>query len=191
MKPYRGPASDHFDGQHFFDPDGIPLQSFAAILRWRITRKPARWPKQAPSNFSNTPPPSVDGNKARLSFVGHASWLLQTAGCNILIDPVWSERCSPFSFAGPKRVNEPGIPFDKLPPIDAVLVSHGHYDHLDLRTLSRLPRVITPFGNDVAMKNFDAAIQAEGYDWGHMRRNRKRRRSPFGANTSLVRTRPI
>ena len=88
---------------------------------------------------------------------GHASLLLQTAGLNILIDPVWSQRVSPVSFAGPKRVNDPGIAFDALPPIDVVLVSHCHYDHLDVETLSRLhaahrPRVITPLGNDTIMQ---------------------------------------
>ncbi len=106
----------------------------------------------------------------RFSFVGHASWLIQTAGQNILVDPVWSERASPFSFAGPKRHNDPGIAFDALPPIDAVLVSHGHYDHLDVATLSRLaakfsPRVITPLGNDVTMRAADSAIRAEAFDW--------------------------
>ena len=80
----------------------------------------------------------VDGDKVRLSFVGHASWLIQTGGLNILIDPVWSMRVSPFSFAGPKRHNDPGIAFEALPKIDVVLVSHGHYDHLDIATLSRL-----------------------------------------------------
>jgi L-ascorbate metabolism protein UlaG (beta-lactamase superfamily) len=87
-----------------------------------------------------------------------------------LIDPVWSERCSPVSFAGPKRVNAPGIAFESLPPIDVVLVSHCHYDHLDADTLSRLAaahsaRVVTPLGNDTIMKNHDAAIRAEAYDW--------------------------
>ncbi len=119
---------------------------------------------------SDTPPPQVNGGKVRLSYVGHVSWLIQTAGLNILIDPVWSERASPVSFAGPKRVNDPGIPFDNLPPIDVVLVSHGHYDHLDVRTLSKLsakfsPRVITPLGNDVTMKSSDGAIRAEAFDW--------------------------
>jgi L-ascorbate metabolism protein UlaG (beta-lactamase superfamily) len=170
MKTYDGPVSDHFDGLHFYDPDGTPPHTFSQIMRWQLTRKAATWPEQAPSGFSDTPPPNVTGDKARLSFVGHASWLLQTAGLNILIDPVWSDRCSPFSFAGPKRVNAPGIPFDKLPPIDVVLVSHGHYDHLDMRTLSKLaakfsPRVITPLGNDVTMTTSDAAIRAEGHDW--------------------------
>ena len=96
--------------------------------------------------------------------------LIQTAGRNILVDPIWSKRASPFRFVGPKRVNDPGIAFADLPPIDIVLVSHGHYDHLDVATLSRLaaahrPRVITPLGNDTIMRNHDAAIAAEAFDW--------------------------
>ena len=103
-------------------------------------------------------------------YIGHASFLIQTAGLNILLDPVWSKRASPSRFIGPKRVNDPGIAFADLPPIDAVLVSHGHYDHLDVRTLSRIAaahraRVITTLGNDVIMRNFDSAITAEGHDW--------------------------
>ena len=106
----------------------------------------------------------------RLSFVGHASWLIQASGLNMVIDPIWSERASPFRWAGPKRRNDPGIAFDALPPIDAVLVSHGHYDHLDVATLSRLaarfsPRVITPLGNDITMRKADRAIRAETFDW--------------------------
>src|SRR6185312_3770164 len=132
MKTYDGPVSDHFDGLHFFDPDGTPPHTFSQIMRWQTTRKAEKWPAHAPSGFSDVPPPSVTGNKVRLSFVDHASWLIQTAGLNILIDPVWSQRASPFSFAGPKRHNYPGIAFDRLPDIDIVLVSHGHYDHLDV-----------------------------------------------------------
>src|SRR5712691_8593351 len=96
--------------------------------------------------------------------------LIQTAGLNILLDPVWSKRVSPFRFVGPKRVNDPGIAFADLPSIDVVLVSHGHYDQLDLTTLSRLaaihhPRVVTPLGNDTIMRNHDPTIAAEAYDW--------------------------
>ena len=172
MKTYAGPVSDHFNGTHFFDPDGAPPKPLWQVLRWQATKQAAKWPEWAPSPYADNPPPRVTGAAARLSFVGHASWLIQTAGLNILIDPVWSERCSPFSFAGPKRVNDPGIVFDKLPPIDAVLVSHGHYDHLDVPTLSRLaaafsPRVIAPLGNDIIMRDADSAIRAEGFDWGH------------------------
>jgi L-ascorbate metabolism protein UlaG (beta-lactamase superfamily) len=172
MKTYSGPVSDHFDGLQFFDPDGSPPKSLGQVLSWQFSRSRQRaaWPDWAPSPFSDTPPARVEGIKVRLSFVGHASWLVQTAGLNILVDPVWSERVSPFSFAGPKRHNDPGIAFDALPDIDVVLVSHGHYDHLDVATLSRLaakfsPRVITPLGNDVTMKDADAAIKAEAHDW--------------------------
>lgn len=172
MKTYDGPVSDHFDGLHFFDPDGSPPKSLGEVLRWQFGsgRKRAVWPEWAPSPYADTPPPRVDGDKVRFCFVGHASWLIQTGGLNILVDPVWSMRASPFSFAGPKRHNDPGIAFDKLPKIDVLLVSHGHYDHLDVATLSKLnaafaPRVITPLGNDVAMRASDAAIKAEAFDW--------------------------
>jgi L-ascorbate metabolism protein UlaG (beta-lactamase superfamily) len=172
MKTYDGPVSDHFDGLHFFDPDGSPPKSFGDLLRWQFGpgRQRVAWPEWAPSPHADTPPERVVGKKARLSFVGHASWLIQVAGLNILIDPVWSARASPFSWAGPKRHNEPGMAFDALPPIDAVLVSHGHYDHLDIATLSKLaqkfsPRVITPLGNDITMRSADDTIRAEAFDW--------------------------
>jgi len=170
MTSYQGPVTDHFDGTRFFDPDGVPPKSWLDVLRWRFNHKPAAWPDWAPSPFADIPPPRISGAGVRLSYVGHASWLIQTGGLNILVDPVWSERVSPVSFAGPKRHNAPGIAFDKLPKIDIVLVSHGHYDHLDLATLSRLaadhaPRVITPLGNDLTMAAHDAAIRAEAYDW--------------------------
>src|SRR3981081_2676720 len=166
MHNYNGPLSDHFDGTHFFDPDGVAPKSLRDVLRWQFGsgRQRQGWPQWSPSPHGDPPPPRVGGDTARLSYGGHASWLIQTAGQNILIDPVWSDRASPFSFAGPKRRNAPGIVFEALPPIDTVLVSHGHYDHLDVATLSRLharfsPRVITPLGNDVTMRGSDGAIR--------------------------------
>jgi L-ascorbate metabolism protein UlaG (beta-lactamase superfamily) len=172
MRTYEGPVSDHFDGLRFFDPDGVPPKNPLDILRWQFGRDRQRheWPEWAPSPYTDTPPQRVSGEKVRLSFVGHASWLIQTSGLNILIDPVWSMRASPVEWAGPKRHNDPGIAFGALPPIDIVLVSHGHYDHLDVATLSKLaakfsPRVITPLGNDVTMRSADEAIRAEAFDW--------------------------
>ena len=171
---YIGPISDHFDGARFFDPHGAAPKSTRDLLRWIAGRRSrgtrAKWPVWAPSAYSDRPPARVKGSTWRISYIGHASFLIQTAGLNILLDPVWSKRASPSRFIGPKRVNDPGIAFDDLPPIDAVLVSHGHYDHLDVRTLSRIAaahraRVITTLGNDVIMRNFDSAITAEGYDW--------------------------
>lgn len=167
---YDGPISDHFDGTRFFDPYSSPPKSITTLFRWYWNRQKTEWPLRSPSPHSDRPPARVAGPEWRLSYVGHASWLLQTAGLNILIDPVWSERVSPVTFMGPIRVNDPGIAFDALPPIDAVLVSHCHYDHLDVETLARLhaaykPRVITPLGNDTIMKARDAAIRAEAFDW--------------------------
>jgi L-ascorbate metabolism protein UlaG (beta-lactamase superfamily) len=103
--------------------------------------------------------------------VGHASMLIQVAGLNILTDPVWSERVSPFTFIGPKRVVGPGIRFEDLPPIDLVLVSHNHYDHLDLATLKRLndvhkPRIITPLGNDTIIRHAAPDANIATLDWG-------------------------
>jgi len=169
---YAGPVTDHFDGMRFVDPHGMPPKSFGELMRWWSSRGGRiAWAGSAPSPHADTPPSRIDGEALRLSFVGHASVLVQTGGLNILIDPVWSERVSPVGFAGPKRFNDPGIAFDALPQIDIVLVSHNHYDHLDLVTLSRLaavhrPRVITPLGNDVIMQAHDPAIAAEAYDWG-------------------------
>jgi L-ascorbate metabolism protein UlaG (beta-lactamase superfamily) len=171
---YHGPISDHFDGERFFDPNGAPPRSRRELRRWMLDRywrgTKAAWPARAPSPYADRPPARVEGAGLRVCFVGHASWLVQTAGLNILLDPVWSARASPVRFAGPKRVNDPGIAFADLPPIDVVLVSHAHYDHLDVATLSRLaaahrPRVIAPLGNDTIMRNHDPKIAAEAYDW--------------------------
>ena len=188
MKTYSGPLSDHFDGTRFYDPEGTELKSFGQFLKWRLTPGRHRWPDRVPSPYSDTPPRRVPEDRIRFCFVGHASWLIQTAERNILVDPIWSERASPVSFVGPKRVNDPGIAFDALPPIDTVLVSHGHYDHFDRPTLSRLaakfsPRVITPIGNDLAMKHADTRIRAEGFDWD------QRVELGSGLAVTLVRTR--
>src|SRR5258708_11724982 len=171
---YAGPVSDHFDGERFFDPRGAPPKSRRDLLRWMVDRHGRAprggGPAWAPSPYAARRPAGVEGAAWRISYVGHASLLIQTAGLNLLCDPVWSMRASPFRFVGPKRVNDPGIAFADLPPIDVVLVSHGHYDHLDVVTLSRIaaahrPRVITPLGNDSIMRNHDPAIKAEAHDW--------------------------
>jgi L-ascorbate metabolism protein UlaG (beta-lactamase superfamily) len=171
---YTGSVSDHFDGVRFFDPHGASPKNRRDLLRWMVGRRwrapKSAWPAWAPSPYVDRPPARVQGTAWRIAYIGHASLLIQTAGLNLLLDPVWSKRASPFRFVGPKRVNDPGIAFTDLPPIDAVLVSHGHYDHLDVVTLSRLVaahrvRVITPLGNDTIMRNHDPAIKAEARDW--------------------------
>jgi L-ascorbate metabolism protein UlaG (beta-lactamase superfamily) len=167
---YDGPVSDHFDGTRFFDLHGPTPRTLGEQLRWWREGGRVQWPDWAPSPYSDKPPARVTSDAWRISFVGHASFLIQSAGLNILIDPVWSQRCSPVSFAGPKRVNDPGIPFDALPRIDAVLVSHCHYDHLDVETISRLhaahrPRVIVPLGNDAIIRDYHSNVRTEAFDW--------------------------
>ncbi len=145
---HRGPVSDHFDGHRFRNFSGEP-HGFAGVLRWAATRKPSPWRRwtDAPAG----PPPPRRVADLRVTFVNHATLLVQIAGKNILTDPVWSDRVSPVSWAGPRRVRPPGIRFDDLPQIDAVLISHNHYDHLDLETLTRLdardrPWIVTGLG---------------------------------------------
>jgi hypothetical protein len=123
---YNGPLSDHFDGVRFFDPRGGPPRDRRDLLRWFVDRHwratKSKWPAWAPSPYSDRPPARVEGAACRISYIGHASLLVQTAGFNILLDPVWSKRASPFRFVGPKRVNNPGIDFADLPPTPGTLL---------------------------------------------------------------------
>lgn len=168
---YSGPASDHFDGKTFFNPNGTPPGRFTDLLRWQIGRTAEQWPTEWPSPFHGSRPQSrVAGGGIAVTMVGHATLLIQTDGLNILTDPVWSPRASPLSFAGPKRVNPAGIEFDDLPPIDIVLVTHNHYDHLDLATLKRLvdkhdPLIHTPLGNDTIITGSIPNARVATGDW--------------------------
>jgi L-ascorbate metabolism protein UlaG (beta-lactamase superfamily) len=165
-------VSAHFDGSRFRNPGGEPPRSILQVLQWQIGERAEAWPETIPSPIPpDRPPRRVDGPDLRVAFAGHASFLLQANGLNVLTDPVWSERASPFRFTGPKRRNPPGIAFDDLPPIDAVLVSHGHYDHLDLATLARLwdrdrPRIVAPLGHDATIAAHRADIAVTTADWG-------------------------
>ncbi len=168
---YRGPVSDHFDGEQFFNPGHAYPQSFGRLMHLYAREDWSSWPAVVPGLPAVKPPPRLVGAAARVTFVGHASWLIQAAGLNILVDPHWSERASPFGFVGPKRANAPGIAFDDLPPIDIVLVTHNHYDHLDVPTLTRLwqrnrPLLITPLGNDTIVTAQTPGYETRAVDWG-------------------------
>ncbi|MBS0244962.1 MAG: MBL fold metallo-hydrolase, partial [Proteobacteria bacterium] len=169
---YTGPVSDHFDGVRFFNRSGLAPKSFAAVAQLYVNESWARWPKQFPSPHQpDRPPPEVTGEAARIVHVGHASWLVQTGGRNVLIDPVWVDRAGPLQLIGPRRVNAPGIAFEDLPRIDVVLVTHNHYDHMDLETLGRLwqrfrPKIVTPLGNDTIIRSAISDLEARTVDWG-------------------------
>ncbi len=132
------PPSDHFDGQRFFNPGINTDKSFAELLRWRRTGKPAPWPKWIANESYPPPPLRVAPGQIAVTFIGQATFLIRTAECVMLTDPVFSDRVSPLSFAGPKRVRAPGLALDALPPLDLILLSHNHYDHMDMPSLRRL-----------------------------------------------------
>ena len=140
---YRGPKSDHFDGKRFLNLGRTRHASFLDLLKWLAHRDSGPWSKWREITPS-VPPERVDG--LRVTWVNHSTMLIQVANVNILTDPIWSKRSSPVSWAGPKRHHAPGIRFEDLPPIDAVLISHNHYDHMDVPTLRRLKRERTFVG---------------------------------------------
>jgi L-ascorbate metabolism protein UlaG (beta-lactamase superfamily) len=167
---YTGPVSDHFDGTEFFNASRTAPKGVRDLLKWQFRSPKAKWPKTFPSPHADTPPALVNGDQVRVSFIGHASYLIQAHGKAILIDPVFSDRCGPLGIAGPKRVNAPGIAFDALPKIDAVIVTHNHYDHMDMGALKRLakrdrPQIITPLGNDMIMRAHLGDVTFKVLDW--------------------------
>lgn len=160
---YNGPESDHFDGHRFHNLLPVRQAGMREMVRWMFERDRGVWASWTDLEPA-VPPARVPDSELRVTWVGHATVLIQTEGLNILTDPIWSMRCSPVSWAGPKRRHPPAIRFEDLPPIDAVLVSHNHYDHMDLPTLQRLrrerkPRVLVPLGNAAVVRG------AEELDW--------------------------
>jgi len=158
--------SDHFDGRRFFNPSVAPAQPFTAVPRMMLEPR-TRWPTRIdePTRL----PPALDGADAVVTFIGHSTFLIQTAAGNILTDPMYSQRAGPLNVLGPRRVRQPAVRFDDLPPISTILLSHNHYDHCDLRTLGRLaerfdPNVVTPLGNAALVRS--AGIRrVEELDW--------------------------
>jgi L-ascorbate metabolism protein UlaG (beta-lactamase superfamily) len=159
-------SSDHWDGRRFFNPTGPAAQPFSAVPRMLMEPR-TRWPARVDSPRQRPAP--LDGSAAAVTFVGHATFLIQTAAGNILTDPMYSDRAGPLNLSGPRRVRQPAVRFDDLPRIDTVLLSHNHYDHCDLPTLRQLaarfdPLVITPLGNGALVRS--AGIRRVGeLDW--------------------------
>ncbi len=163
----------HFDGKRFFNPDAPQARGLQDVLRWKLTSRPEHSPACVPDVQPSIPPRRVDGDKLRATLVNHSTLLLQHSGSNILTDPIWSQRASPVPWAGPRRKRESGVRFDDLPRIDTVLLSHNHYDHLDLATLRRLAArgqslFIVPLGlSQFLVSNGVRPVQE--LDWGESR----------------------
>lgn len=165
---YKGPRLPHFDGRRFLNPGGVVAKGFPDVMKWMMSRKRAPW-KKIPATPPGERPPASVHEGARITFVNHSTFLIQVDGLNILTDPVWSERTSPFRFIGPRRVKPPGIRFEDLPRIDIVLLSHNHYDHLDARTVTALqdtfhPSFIAPLGVGRFLEELGIASRTD-LDW--------------------------
>ncbi|HEY3444943.1 MAG TPA: MBL fold metallo-hydrolase [Myxococcales bacterium] len=168
---WAGPVSDHFDGRRFHNgAEAQQPHGAGGLLKWMSHREQGPWRESVDEPPGEPPPRKVDApGVVRVTFVGHSTVLLQLDGLNILTDPIWSDRASPVPFAGPKRIRPPGVRFEDLPPIDVVLISHNHYDHLDLQTLRRLaerdrPRVVVPLGNKAVLDKA-GLLGASELDW--------------------------
>ncbi len=175
------PKSDHCDGTRFFNPEptvrtgtgkGLTLLGF--ILQ-RMRGRPddwAKWPEHIENASYAVPAGDMAAGCAAVTFIGHSCFLIRLPGLTVLTDPVFSERCSPVSFAGPKRVRAPGVALAALPTIDLVLLSHNHYDHMDLASLrtlrKRFPgmRIVTTLGNAayLARRRLSGAVQLDWWE---------------------------
>jgi L-ascorbate metabolism protein UlaG (beta-lactamase superfamily) len=155
---YKGPLSDHFDGKKFINPGGVQPGGFKDLMKWMRHRERGEWTEITTAEYGPAPERSINGDTIVVTFVNHSTFLIQTMGLNILTDPVWCERASPVPFAGPKRMRPPGIRFEDLPKIDIILLTHNHYDHLDIKTMKELaklykPAIYTPLGGSLFLEN--------------------------------------
>lgn len=145
--------------------------SFGDVLKWQMQGQRARWPWRVRNKSFAPPPERVEGDALKATWVGHSTVLLQTQGLNILTDPFLSSRASPVPFAGPRRVRPAALTAETLPPIDLILLSHNHYDHMDLPALRRLGRrhaahVVTPHGNAQRVRRASPAFGIDELGWG-------------------------
>jgi L-ascorbate metabolism protein UlaG (beta-lactamase superfamily) len=132
------PFPEHFDGKRFFNPDASPPPGFLDVLRWKLNSRAEPSARFIADVEASKPPKRVEGHELQVTLINHSTLLLQQSDFHILTDPIWSERAGPVGWIGPRRRRNPGVRWEDLPRIDAVLLSHSHYDHLDVATLRRL-----------------------------------------------------
>ncbi|ASU81116.1 hypothetical protein CDG81_14285 [Actinopolyspora erythraea] len=152
-------------GTTFTDRLVGPLPRFGDVLRFMWTDEVPRRSELDPLlvPVSHAPLPAIGPRQAALTWIGHATYLLRVAGTGVVTDPVWSRRIP----GVPRRLSEPGLEFARLPPVDVVLISHDHYDHLDAPTIERFPRDVTVLvplglGSWFTARGFTAVTE---FDW--------------------------
>jgi L-ascorbate metabolism protein UlaG (beta-lactamase superfamily) len=159
----------HFDGKRFYNPGAPQALGFTNVLRWKLSSRPEPSPRFVNDVEPSKPPPRVEGSELRVTLINHSTVLLQQDGVNFLTDPIWSKRASPLTWIGPGRRRSPGVQWEDLPRIDIVLLSHNHYDHLDLVTLRRLAdrgsQFVVPLGVARLLRWWSIGSVHE-MDWG-------------------------
>ena len=166
-----------FKNGRFFNTEahkGGPV-SLLKVLRWKLTTQAKVWPKQVANTYQPELPSQVEPNEAFFTFVNHATVLIQLERGNILTDPVFSDIAGPYGWLGPKRVRPPGLALNKLPKIHTVLISHNHYDHLDLPSLQALedkdqPLFVVPLGNGsfLRRKGLTQVVELDWWEQHHL-----------------------
>jgi L-ascorbate metabolism protein UlaG (beta-lactamase superfamily) len=162
-------VTPHFDGKRFFNPENRNLPGFREAVRMLWSYRPEKWPVDGSTPHVPRIAAQVPQGQAVVTFINHSTVLLQLSGLNIITDPIWAERASPFTWVGPKRKRAPGVGLSELPPLDVVLISHNHYDHLDLGTLEAIAarhasKVLVPLGNRALLECHGISNVME-FDW--------------------------
>jgi L-ascorbate metabolism protein UlaG (beta-lactamase superfamily) len=139
---YHGKVSEHFDGEKFINQIETH-QNRGSFFWWLLTNKKKPWPQESVT-IKNTGHKDLPANKMLVTYINHATTLIQTSSITVITDPIWSKRAGPFKYLGPKRIHNPGMELKDLPKIDVVLISHNHYDHLDIPTLKKLNSQFSP-----------------------------------------------
>jgi L-ascorbate metabolism protein UlaG (beta-lactamase superfamily) len=167
------PVPKHYDGKKFYNPDGSRTPGFLDVLRWKLTSRRESSPRFVSDVTPSVPPRRVESDELLVTLINHSTVLLQQRDSHVLTDPIWSDRASPLSWIGPTRHRSPGVRLEDLPRIDIVLLSHNHYDHLDLPTLRWLAErgdavFIVPIGVGRLLQSQSIGPVYE-LDWGEAR----------------------
>jgi N-acyl-phosphatidylethanolamine-hydrolysing phospholipase D len=143
VNPYYDASKPHHTPEGFRNNYAAQInKQFPDLVKWRIAamREGVPKPPMEPTPIAKPELARLQSNRTEpsVTWIGHATTLVQCGGLNVLTDPVFSERASPLSFAGPKRAQPPGVAMADLPPIDVIVISHNHYDHLDVGSVREL-----------------------------------------------------
>ena len=162
------PKSDNYDGSRFHNPEINNDKSLLDVLGWKIKGQAATWPDWVEIE-TQAPAPTPGPGEAVTTYINHATHLIQISGMNMLTDPIFSQRASPVSWAGPARVHKPAIALEALPKIHVVMISHNHYDHMDVESIRKLSQIhnpvfVVPLGNKELIEDMGAQKIVE-LDW--------------------------